>query len=143
MTALTDLPLGRLRAIIRAYAPDLPDITCSEVLLVVYELCEILGIEEKEMVRLFGRRAFGYLRHWGDRPVPPYPPLPPARGAGAKRSTRAWLWLDGEAGPRFVLVDKEKLQISFMRPLSDPGDEPGDEPGTGPGDEPGEEGTGA
>ena len=67
MSQLTEAQYAQLRAMARAYAPDLPDLTCSEVLLMLYAVCEVLELESKEMVELFGRRAFGYLRHWGDR----------------------------------------------------------------------------
>lgn len=119
MSALSEAQLAQVRAIARAYAPDLPEITCSEVLLMLYEICEILAVEEAEIVRIFGRRAFGYLRHWGDRPVPPYPQIAPPAGSGAKRARRAWVWLEGEEGPRFALVDDREAQICFVRPLDE------------------------
>jgi hypothetical protein len=122
MSALSEAQLTQVRAIARAYAPDLPEITCSEVLLMLYELCEILAVEEGEIVRLFGRRAFGYLRHYGDRPVPPLPQISPPGVSGAKRALRAWVWVEGEPGPRFALLDNEGAQICFVRPLAEEDD---------------------
>ena len=120
MSALTEAQYAQLRAMARAYAPDLPDLTCSEVLLMLYAVCELLGLESKEMVELFGRRAFGYLRHWGDRPVPPYPTISPPAGSATKRGTRAWVWLEGEMGPRLALLDKEEVVLTFILPVCEP-----------------------
>jgi hypothetical protein len=117
MSCLSETQYAQMRAMARAYAPDLPDITCSEVLLMLYAMCEVLEFDATEMVDLFGRRAFGYLRHWGDRPVPPYPPLAPATGSAAKRQTRAWVWVEREMGPRFALLDEEQSVLSFIRPV--------------------------
>ena len=120
MSCLSETQYTQMRAMARAYAPDLPDLTCSEVLLMLYAVCEVLEFESKEMVELFGRRAFGYLRHWGDRPVPPYPPIAPPVGGNVKRCTRAWVWLEGEMGPRFALLDKDETVLTFIRPVCEP-----------------------
>jgi hypothetical protein len=129
VSALSEAQLAQMRAIARAYAPDLPESTCSEVLLMLYEVCEILGVGEGEIVRLFGRRAFGYLRHYGDRPVPPYPQLAPPPAGGAARPLRAWVWLEGEKGPRFALVDHPRTSICFVRALGDAASANGDAAG--------------
>lgn len=121
MNTISDEQYNQLRAIARAYAPDLPDPIAAEVLLMLYEVCQVLQIDDKEIIRLFGRRVFGFLCHWGERPLAPAPPFtagqyapPPAQGPAAARPARVWVWPQDAAGPRFGLLNDES-GIAYLR----------------------------
>jgi hypothetical protein len=133
VNTISDEQYGQLRAIARAYAPDLPDPTAAEVMLMLYEVCQVLKLEDNEILNLFGRRVFGFLCHWGDRPLAPAPPFTrgqfapkPAEGPAAVRPARVWVWPPDAAGPCFgLLVDENG--VAYVRGQQErraPGEQP-------------------
>lgn len=121
MKTVSDEQYNQLRAVARAYAPDLPDPVAAEVLLMLYEVCQVLKLEDREILNLFGRRVFGFLCHWGDRPAAPVGPFTagqfapkPACGAAAERPARVWVWPPDALGPAFGLLD-DAGKVAYLR----------------------------
>jgi hypothetical protein len=121
VTTISDEQYAQLRAIARAYAPDLPDPTAAEVMLMLYEVCQVLQMETGEIINLFGRRVFGFLCHWGDRPVAPAPPFTAGQfvprlphGDAAQRPARVWVWPATAVEPRFGLL-KDESAVAYLR----------------------------
>jgi hypothetical protein len=84
-----------LRAIVETYTPDRHDPAAMEVLLVLLEVCRVLGVGEEGLAAVFGAGILHALETWGDA-------VPPKRRPARLR--RVWVWLPDACGPRVYPV---------------------------------------